>query len=292
MADYQSSYAGSVIDEAISRALTLTKLDGTVLENQNETYVVVASKTGDNFSYHPLKFSQMPVQVVPKEEGSTIAFQLFTINGRGPEESNPGAYILNAGRIPYEMTIGDNPNLIKDSVFQHLKDVIDLSNTTKTNLNNHIENKLALDKLNQLAENDTNFYHIEGKVCHKWNESIQNADDHIADTAIHLDQTDRGLLTDCQTHLNDITNTVNSFQYHLSGADRTFLTNLQDTTGAIENSITKIKNDVATKIDAAVESGSSEPTNQKKLWIDTTNKVLKYYDPTAKRWVTVPVAYS
>ncbi|MDY5668355.1 MAG: hypothetical protein SPK43_03820 [Candidatus Onthovivens sp.] len=67
------------------------------------------------------------------------------------------------------MTIGDNPDLIKDSVFQHLKDVIDLSNTTKTNLNNHIENKLALDKLNQLAENDTNFYHIEGKVCHKWN---------------------------------------------------------------------------------------------------------------------------
>lgn len=33
MADYQSSYTGSVIDEAISRALTLTKLDGTVLEN-------------------------------------------------------------------------------------------------------------------------------------------------------------------------------------------------------------------------------------------------------------------
>ena len=190
------------------------------------------------------------------------------------------------------MTIGDNPDLIKDSVFQHLKDVIDLSNTTKTNLNNHIENKLALDKLNQLAENDTNFYHIEGKVCHKWNESIQNADDHIADTAIHLDQTDRGLLTDCQTHLNDITNTVNSFQYHLSGADRTFLTNLQDTTGAIENSITKIKNDVATKIDTAFEIGSFEPTNQKKLWIDTTNKVLKYYDPTAKKWTIVPVAYS
>lgn len=291
MADYQSSYTGSVIDEAISRALTLTKLDGTVLEDGNETYVVVASGNGNNYSYHPLKFSQMPVQVLT-QNGTTTTFQLFTINGRGPEGSNPGAYILNAGRIPYEMTIGDNPNLIKDSVFQHLKDVIDLSNTTKTNLNNHIENKLSLDKLNQLAENDTNFYHIEGKVCHKWNESIQNADDHIADTAIHLDQTDRGLLTDCQTHLNDITNTVNSFQYHLSGADRTFLTNLQDTTGAIENSITKIKNDVATKIDSAFEIGGSEPTNQKKLWIDTTNKVLKYYDPTAKAWIIVPVAYS
>ena len=61
MADYQSSYTGSVIDEAISRALTLTKLDGTVLENGNETYVVVASKKDGNFSYHPLKFSQMPV---------------------------------------------------------------------------------------------------------------------------------------------------------------------------------------------------------------------------------------
>lgn len=61
MADYQSSYAGSVIDEAVSRALTLTKLDGTVLENENETYVVVASKKNGNFSYHPLKFSQMPV---------------------------------------------------------------------------------------------------------------------------------------------------------------------------------------------------------------------------------------
>lgn len=289
MADYQSSYAGSVIDEAISRALTLTKLDGTVLENQNETYVVVASKTGDNFSYHPLKFSQMPVQVVPKEEGSTIAFQLFTINGRGPEESNPGAYILNAGRIPYEMTIGDNPDLIKDSVFQHLKDVIDLSNTTKTNLNNHIENKLALDKLNQLAENDTNFYHVEGKVCHKWNDSINEADKHRSNSAIHLSDTDIKLLKSCQTHLNDITDTVNPFQYHLSGTDRTFLTNLQST-GI--NSIIAIQNNLATKIDSAFEISNKPIANQKKLWIDTEHKVLKYYDPTAKDWVTVPVAYS
>ena len=289
MADYQSSYAGSVIDEAISRALTLTKLDGTVLENENETYVVVASKAGDNFSYHPLKFSQMPVQVVPKEEGSTIAFQLFTINGRGPEESNPGAYILNAGRIPYEMTIGDNPNLIKDSVFQHLKDVIDLSNTTKTNLNNHIENKLALNNLNQLAQNGTNFYHIEGKVCQKWNDSINEADKHRSNSAIHLSDTDIKLLKSCQTHLNDITDTVNPFQYHLSGADRTFLTNLQSTG---TNSIIAIQNNLATKIDSAFEISNKPIANQKKLWIDTEHKVLKYYDPTAKDWVTVPVAYS
>lgn len=289
MADYQSSYAGSVIDEAISRALTLTKLDGTVLEDGNETYVVVASKTGDNFSYHPLKFSQMPVQVVPKEEGSTIAFQLFTINGRGPEESNPGAYILNAGRIPYEMTIGDNPNLIKDSVFQHLKDVIDLSNTTKTNLNNHIENQLPLNKLNRLSENDTKFYHIEGKVCHKWNQSIGKADEHRNDTTIHLSDTDIKLLKSCQTHLNDITDTVNPFQYHLSGADRTFLTNLQSTG---TNSIIAIQNNLATKIDSAFEISNKPIANQKKLWIDTEHKVLKYYDPTAKDWVTVPVAYS
>ena len=67
------------------------------------------------------------------------------------------------------MTIGDNPNLIKDSVFQHLKDVIDLKKKKKINLNNHIENKLSLDKITELAENDTKFYHIEGKVCHKWN---------------------------------------------------------------------------------------------------------------------------
>lgn len=289
MADYQSSYAGSIIDEAISRALTLTKLDGTVLENQNETYVVVASKTGDNFSYHPLKFSQMPVQVVPKEEGSTIAFQLFTINGRGPEESNPGAYILNAGRIPYEMTIGDNPNLIKDSVFQHLKDVIDLSNTTKTNLNNHIENKLALDNLNQLAQNSTNFYHIEGKVCQKWNDSINEADKHRSNSAIHLSDTDIKLLKSCQTHLNDITDTVNPFQYHLSGTDRTFLTNLQSTG---TNSIIAIQNNLATKIDSAFEISNKPIANQKKLWIDTEHKVLKYYDPTAKDWLIVPVAYS
>ena len=289
MADYQSSYAGSVIDEAISRALTLTKLDGTVLENGDETYVVVASKTGDNFSYHPLKFSQMPVQVVPKEEGSTIAFQLFTINGRGPEGSNPGAYTLNAGRIPYEMTIGDNPNLIKDSVFQHLKDVIDLSNTTKTNLNNHIENKLALNNLNQLAQNGTNFYHIEGKVCQKWNDSINEADKHRSNSAIHLSDTDIKLLKSCQTHLNDITDTVNPFQYHLSGADRTFLTNLQSTG---TNSIIAIQNNLATKIDSAFEISNKPIANQKKLWIDTEHKVLKYYDPTAKDWVTVPVAYS
>lgn len=289
MADYQSSYAGSVIDEAISRALTLTKLDGTVLENQNETYVVVASKTGDNFSYHPLKFSQMPVQVVPKEEGSTIAFQLFTINGRGPNPNNPGAYVLNAGRIPYEMTIGDNPDLIKGSVYQHLKDAIDLSNTTKTNLNNHIENKLALDNLNKLAQNDTNFYHIEGKVCQKWNDSINEADKHRSNSAIHLSDTDIRLLKSCQTHLNDITDTVNPFQYHLSGTDRTFLTNLQSTG---TNSIIAIQNNLATKIDSAFEISNKPIANQKKLWIDTEHKVLKYYDPTAKDWLIVPVAYS
>ena len=288
MADYQSGYAGSIIDEAISRALTLTKLDGTVLEDGNETYVVVASGNGNNYSYHPLKFSQMPVQVLT-QNGATTTFQLFTINGRGPEGSNPGAYVLNAGRIPYEMTIGDNPDLIKDSVFQHLKDVIDLSNTTKTNLNNHIENKLSLDKITELAENDTKFYHIEGKVCHKWNQTIQNADRHIEDiNAIHLTEAQKTLLINCQTHLNDTTQPVPV--NHLSNSDRAFLTDLQSSSG--DNSIIKIQNNLANKIDSAFEIGSSEPTNQKKLWIDTTNKVLKYYDPTAKAWVIVPVAYS
>ena len=288
MADYQSGYAGSIIDEAISRALTLTKLDGTVLEDGNETYVVVASGNGNNYSYHPLKFSQMPVQVLT-QNGATTTFQLFTINGRGPEGSNPGAYTLNAGRIPYEMTIGDNPNLIKDSVFQHLKDVIDLSNTTKTNLNNHIENKLSLDKITELAENDTKFYHIEGKVCHKWNQTIQNADRHIEDiNAIHLTEAQKTLLVNCQTHLNDITQPVPT--NHLSSSDRAFLTDLQSSSG--DNSIIKIQNNLANKIDSAFEIGSEPPSNQKKLWIDTANQVLKYYHPTEKKWIIVPVAYS
>ena len=291
MADYQSSYTGSVIDEAVSRALTLTKLDGTVLEDQNETYVVVASKKDGNFSYHPLKFSQMPVQVVPKEEGSTIAFQLFTINGRGPDPNNPGAYVLNAGRIPYEKTDGDNPDLIAGSVYQKLKTVDDRSTNTDTNLNNHtgIENQLPLNKLNRLSENDTKFYHIEGKVCHKWNQSIDKADEHRNDTTIHLSNTDIKLLKSCQTHLNDITDTVNPFQYHLSGTDRTFLTNLQSTG---TNSIIAIQNNLATKIDSAFEISNKPIDNQKKLWIDTEHKVLKYYDPTAKDWLIVPVAYS
>lgn len=289
MADYQSSYTGSVIDEAISRALTLTKLDGTVLEDGNETYVVVASKTGDNFSYHPLKFSQMPVQVVPKEEGSTIAFQLFTINGRGPDPNNPGAYVLNAGRIPYEKTLTDNEELVNKSVYSKLETVDKRSIKTETDLNNHIENKLALNNLNQLAQNNTNFYHIEGKVCQKWNDSINEADKHRSNSAIHLSDTDIKLLKSCQTHLNDITDTVNPFQYHLSGADRTFLTNLQSTG---TNSIIAIQNNLATKIDSAFEISNKPIANQKKLWIDTEHKVLKYYDPTAKDWVTVPVAYS
>lgn len=289
MADYQSSYTGSVIDEAISRALTLTKLDGTVLEDGNETYVVVASKTGDNFSYHPLKFSQMPVQVVPKEEGSTIAFQLFTINGRGPDPNNPGAYVLNAGRIPYEKTLTDNEELVNKSVYSKLETVDKRSIKTETDLNNHIENKLALNNLNQLAQNGTNFYHIEGKVCQKWNDSINEADKHRSNSAIHLSDTDIKLLKSCQTHLNDITDTVNPFQYHLSGADRTFLTNLQSTG---TNSIIAIQNNLATKIDSAFEISNKPIANQKKLWIDTEHKVLKYYDPTVKDWVTVPVAYS
>ena len=289
MADYQSSYAGSIIDEAVSRALTLTKLDGTVLENGDETYVVVASKTGDNFSYHPLKFSQMPVQVVPKEEGSTIAFQLFTINGRGPDPNNPGAYVLNAGRIPYEKTLTDNEELVNKSVYSKLETVDKRSIKTETDLNNHIENKLALNNLNQLAQNGTNFYHIEGKVCQKWNDSINEADKHRSNSAIHLSDTDIKLLKSCQTHLNDITDTVNPFQYHLSGTDRTFLTNLQSTG---TNSIIAIQNNLATKIDSAFEISNKPIANQKKLWIDTEHKVLKYYDPTAKDWVTVPVAYS
>ena len=289
MADYQSSYTGSVIDEAVSRALTLTKLDGTVLEDQNETYVVVASKKDGNFSYHPLKFSQMPVQVVPKEEGSTITFQLFTINGRGPDPENPGAYVLNAGRIPYEKTLTDNEELVNKSVYSKLETVDKRSIKTETDLNNHIENKLALNNLNQLAQNGTNFYHIEGKVCQKWNDSINEADKHRSNSAIHLSDTDIKLLKSCQTHLNDITDTVNPFQYHLSGADRTFLTNLQSTG---TNSIIAIQNNLATKIDSAFEISNKPIANQKKLWIDTEHKVLKYYDPTAKDWVTVPVAYS
>ena len=290
MADYQSSYTGSVIDEAISRALTLTKLDGTVLAKENETYVVVASKKDGNFSYHPLKFSQMPVQVVPKEEGSTITFQLFTINGRGPEESNPGAYVLNAGRIPYEKTLTDNEELVNKSVYSKLETVDKRSIKTETDLNNHIENKLALDNLNQLSKNDINFYHIEGKVCYNWNDSINEADKHRSNSAIHLSQDDIELLGNCQKHLNDAS--LNIPVSHLSSSDRSFLTELQDTTGTKENSITKIKMNIETKLDSAFEIGSSEPSNQKKLWIDTANQVLKYYDPTAKKWVIVPVAYS
>ena len=290
MADYQSSYTGSVIDEAVSRALTLTKLDGTVLEDGNETYVVVASKKDGNFSYHPLKFSQMPVQVVPKEEGSTIAFQLFTINGRGPDPENPGAYVLNAGRIPYEKTLTDNEELVNKSVYSKLETVDKRSIKTETDLNNHIENKLALDNLNQLSKNDINFYHIEGKVCNKWNDSINKADEHRSNLAIHLSQDDIELLGNCQKHLNDAS--LNIPVSHLSSSDRSFLTELQDTTGTKENSITKIKMNIETKLDSAFEIGGSEPTNQKKLWIDTDNKVLKYYDPTAKKWVIVPVAYS
>ena len=290
MADYQSSYTGSVIDEAVSRALTLTKLDGTVLENENETYVVVASKKDGNFSYHPLKFSQMPVQVVPKEEGSTITFQLFTINGRGPDPENPGAYVLNAGRIPYEKTLTDNEELVNKSVYSKLETVDTRSIKTETDLNNHIENKLALDNLNQLSKNDINFYHIEGKVCNKWNDSINKADEHRSNLAIHLSQDDIELLGNCQKHLNDAS--LNIPVSHLSSSDRSFLTELQDTTGTKENSITKIKMNIETKLDSAFEIGSSEPSNQKKLWIDTANQVLKYYDPTAKKWVIVPVAYS
>ena len=290
MADYQSSYTGSVIDEAISRALTLTKLDGTVLENENETYVVVASKKDGNFSYHPLKFSQMPVQVVPKEEGSTIAFQLFTINGRGPDPNNPGAYVLNAGHIPYEKTLTDNEELVNKSVYSKLETVDKRSIKTETDLNNHIENKLALDNLNQLSKNDINFYHIEGKVCYNWNDSINEADKHRSNLAIHLSQDDIELLGNCQKHLNDAS--LNIPVSHLSSSDRSFLTELQDTTGTKENSITKIKMNIETKLDSAFEIGSSEPSNQKKLWIDTANQVLKYYDPTAKKWVIVPVAYS
>ena len=290
MADYQSSYTGSVIDEAVSRALTLTKLDGTVLEDQNETYVVVASKKDGNFSYHPLKFSQMPVQVVPKEEGSTITFQLFTINGRGPDSENPGAYVLNAGRIPYEKTLSDNEELVNKSVYSKLDTVDKRSIKTETDLNNHIENKLALDNLNQLSKNDINFYHIEGKVCYNWNDSINEADKHRSNSAIHLSQDDIELLGNCQKHLNDAS--LNIPVNHLSSSDRSFLTELQDTTGTKENSITKIKMNIETKLDSAFEIGGSEPTNQKKLWIDTDHKVLKYYDPTAKKWVIVPVAYS
>ena len=155
-----------------------------------------------------------------------------------------------------------------------------------------MDNTLSLNGLNKLAVNDTNFYHIEGKVCYKWNDSIGKADEHIADKSIHLNQTDRSLLTDCQTHLNDINIETGKFKYHLSGSDRSFLTELQDTTGTKGNSIIKIQNDLANKIDSAFEIGNKEPTNQKKLWIDTDNKVLKYYNPTANKWVIVPVAYS
>ena len=89
-------------------------------------------------------------------------------------------------------------------------------------------------------------------------------------------------------HLNDITQPVPA--NHLSSSDRAFLTDLQSSSG--DNSIIKIQNNLANKIDSAFEIGSEPPSNQKKLWIDTANQVLKYYHPTEKKWIIVPVAYS
>ena len=44
----------------VAKGFSVTAIDGVFIENMG-TDKDVASKTGDNFSYHPLKFSQMPV---------------------------------------------------------------------------------------------------------------------------------------------------------------------------------------------------------------------------------------
>lgn len=53
---------------------------------------------------------------------------------------------------------------------------------------------------------------------------------------------------------------------------------------------TQIGNATASIVTDIFSASGSAPSNTKLLWIDTTNKVLKYHN--GSKWVAVPVAWS
>ena len=277
MADYKSIYSGEEIDTAVGRALTLTQLDGTVISDENASYIVMATVKDGAYQYTPKQWNNLPTQVPNKT---------LTINNYGADSSTTN-YILDAGRIPFAETISDEAEKRKNSVYNRIIQLEKLANDTDVSLKNHIT--LTASTSTPIADNDPTYYHISGTLIKRWNTTNTDLTNHINNTALHLTSPQAQDIANAKTHYNDVNDSV--FKYHLKAGERDTLNKWMSDSSNVD-SILYLQTQLKKCLTASFQVSTTAPTNKNILWIDSENKALKYYSDSANDWVTVPVAYS
>ena len=279
MADYKSIYSGEEIDTAVGRALTLTQLDGTVISDKNASYIVMATVKDGAYQYTPVQWNNLPTQVPNKT---------LTINNYGADSSTTN-YTLDAGRIPFAETVSDEAGKRQDSVYNRIIQLEKLADATDTSLKNHIT--LIASTSTTIADNDSNYYHISGTLIKRWNTTNINLTNHINNTACHLNPTQAQDIANAKIHYNDINDPDPVFKYHLKAGERETLNKWMSDSSNID-SILYLQTQLKKCLTASFQVSTTAPTNKNILWIDSENKVLKYYSDVANDWVIIPVAYS
>lgn len=282
MADYKSQYSGEEIDNAVSRALTLTQLDGTVISDRNASYIVLATVSDDGYQYKPFLWKNLPIQ-----SDETATNKLITINEYGTDGSNVMNYTINAGRVPFAETVSDDSTKRSNSVYSKIINLETLANATDTALTAHKQLNASASKTT--TDDDNTFYHISGTLIKRWNDANTNLGEHTANSAIHLTTTQAEIINKAKTHYDDIINS--SFTYHLKSGERATLNKWMGDSNS-SDSILYLQTQLKSCLTASFQVSETAPTNKNILWIDSANKVLKYYSDESSAWVIVPVAYS
>ena len=277
MADYKSIYSGEEIDTAVGRALTLTQLDGTVISDQNASYIVLATVKNGAYQYTPVQWNNLPTQVPNKT---------LTINDYGADSSTTN-YTLDAGRIPFAETVSDEAGKRQTSVYNRIIQLEKFANITDASLKNHIT--LTASTSTTIPDNNSTYYHISGTLINRWNTTNINLTKHIDNTALHLTSTQAEDIANAKVHYNDVNGP--DFKYHLKAGEREALNKWMSDSSNV-NSILYLQTQLKKCLTASFQVSATAPTNKNILWIDSKNKVLKYYSDAANDWVIVPVAYS
>lgn len=292
MADYQSIYSGEQVDEGISRALTLTRLDGTTMPASGD-YIVMAKLENGAYTYAPQLWSTLPA--VSATSGSA---NFFTINNYACSISgNTANFVIDAGRVPYSTTVGDDDTSISQSIYKKISDINSLLNTLNANYVAHTTTCNS-NGLEDFTDDNTHFYHISGTAIKRWNSVSTSLTSHITATvsvndtsrSIHLTADQISILDNSKTHLNDISNAT--YAYHLKGATERAMLDKWMGDSSVTGSIASLQTQVNSRLKEAFKVSETAPTEHNILWIDSANKVLKYYDENTAAWATVPVAYS
>lgn len=281
MADYKSQYSGEEIDNAISRALTLTQLDGTVITDQDASYIVLATVSENGYQYRPFLWKNLPIQ-----SNETATNKLITINEYGTDGSNIMNYTINAGRVPFAETVSDDSTKRSNSVYSKIISLETLAKATDTALTAHKQLNASASKTT--TDDDNTFYHISGTLIKRWNDANTNLGTHTSNSAIHLTTAQTEIINKAKMHYDDLDA---NFTYHLKSGERTTLNNwMGDSSNT--NSILYLQTQLKSCLTASFQVSETAPTNKNILWIDSANKVLKYYSDESSAWVIVPVAYS